>query len=110
MTVGTLVDRERKQLRRAELVAAGLLALGVLALGVGLGAVLLGGARWLALPRGVPVAIWLALVALLGALAVRTRARLSREATRMRVARVIEDDPSRRSRRRPRCAPTPPPR
>lgn len=92
MTVGTLVDRERARLRRAELLAAVLLALGVVALGVGLGAILLGGARWLSLPRGVPFVIWLALAALLGVLAVRTRARLAREATRMRVARAIEDE------------------
>jgi hypothetical protein len=92
VTVGTLVDRERRQLRRAELAAAGLLALGVLALGVGLGAILLGGARWLALPRGVPFAIWVAVAALLVALAARTRARLARDATRVRVARAIEDE------------------
>jgi hypothetical protein len=92
MTIGHLVERERQRLRRAELLAAGLLALGVVALGVGLGAVLLGGARWLALPRGVPFVIWLVLVALLGWLAVRTRTRLAREATQLRVARAIENE------------------
>ena len=92
MTVGTLVDRERRRLRRAELLAATLLALGVLALGVGLGAILLGGARWLALPRGVPFALWLALAAVVGGLALRTRSRLSRDATRVRVARAIEEE------------------
>jgi len=92
MTVGHLVDRERQQVRRAELLASGLLAAGVLGLGVGLGAILLGGARWLALPRGVPFLIWLALAASLGWLAWRTRGRLARDATRMRVARAIEDE------------------
>ena len=52
MSVGTLVDRERSRLRRAELAAGALLSLGVVALGIGLGAILLGGARWLSLPRG----------------------------------------------------------
>ena len=92
MTVGHLVDRERQELHRAELLAAALFAAGVLALGVGLGAILLGGARWLALPRGVPVGIWFVLALLLGWLAVRTRTRLQRDATRMRVARAIEDE------------------
>lgn len=92
MTVGHLVDRERQRLRRAELVAGALLAVGALALGVALGAILLGGARWLSLPRGVPFVIWLAVAVVLGWVAMRTRSRLRREATRMRVARAIEDE------------------
>ncbi|HEX5973063.1 MAG TPA: hypothetical protein VFY85_14115 [Gemmatimonadaceae bacterium] len=92
MSVGTLVDRERERLRRAELAAGVLLALGVVALGVGLGAILLGGARWLSLPRGVPVALWLLLTAALVLVARRTRGRLASEATRVRVARAIEEE------------------
>ena len=92
MSVGSMVDRERERLRRAELAAGALLALGVVALGMGLGAILLGGARWLSLPRGVPLALWMVLAAALAVVAVRTRARLAREATRMRVARAIEEE------------------
>lgn len=92
MTVGHLVDRERRGVQRAEVLAGVLLAAGAVALGVGLGAILLGGARWLALPRGVPLAIWFVLAGLLASLAMRTRRRLSREATPMRIARAIEDE------------------
>jgi hypothetical protein len=92
MSVGTLVDRERERLRRAELTAGALLSLGVVALGMGLGAIVLGGARWLSLPRGVPLMLWVFLTAALAMVAMRTRARLAREATRVRVARAIEDE------------------
>ena len=47
MTIGALVDRERRHVRRQELLAAFLLAAGIAALVLGLGAALLGGARWL---------------------------------------------------------------
>ena len=87
-----MVERERRHLRRAELLAAALLALGVVSLALGLGAILLGGARWLALPRGVPLAIWLALAGALGALAALTRRRLLREGSRVQVARAIETE------------------
>jgi hypothetical protein len=92
MTVGNLVDRERRKLQRAELLAGVLLGVGGVALGVGFGAILLGGARWLALPRGVPLAIWVVLAIGVAWLALRTSRRLAREATRMRVARAIEDE------------------
>ena len=92
MSVGSLVDRERARLRRAELAAGALLSLGVVALGMGLGAILLGGSRWLSLPRGIPLALWVVLAGTLVAVALRTRARLAREATRVRVARAIEDE------------------
>jgi hypothetical protein len=92
MTVGTLVDRERGRLRRVELTAGALLSLGVVALGMGLGAIVLGGARWLSLPRGVPLMLWVFLAAALVVVAVTTRARLARGATRVRVARAIEDE------------------
>ncbi len=92
MTVGHLVEHEQRELHRRELLAAWLFAAGALALGVGMGAMLLGGARWLALPRGVPLFIWFVLAAVLGWLAVRTRARLRRGATRVHVARAIEDE------------------
>ena len=92
MTVGNLVDREWRELQRAELLAGVLYGAGAVSLGVGLGAILLGGTRWLALPRGVPLALWFVLAGLLGWLAVRTRRRLAREATRVCVARAIEDE------------------
>ena len=92
MTIGALVEGERRHVRRRELLAAALVAAGVIALGIGLGAMLLGDARWLALPRGLPIAVWLVLGATLVALAYRTRRRLRTGATRADVARAIEGE------------------
>ncbi len=92
MTIGAMVDRERRQLRRLELLAGVLLAAGATALVLGLGAALLGSARWLVLPRGLPFGVWLVVGAVLVALAVRTRARLHAGTTRTRVARAIEQE------------------
>lgn len=92
MTIGALVDRERRHVRRQELVAAALLAGGATALVLGFGAVLLGRSRWLALPRAVPFVVWLVLGATLVALALRTRRRLRARWTRVQVARAIETE------------------
>lgn len=92
MTIRRLVEREQRGLHRRELLAGWLFAGGALTLGVGLGAILLGGARWLALPRGVPALLWLVLAAVLAWLVVATRARLRRDATRVHVARAIENE------------------
>jgi hypothetical protein len=92
VTIGALVDRERRHVRRQELLAAALVAAGAAALVIGLGAMLLGDARWLALPRLVPFAVWLTLGVTLVALAYRTRRRLRRGATRTEIARVIEGE------------------
>ncbi len=92
MTIGSLVDRERRHVRRQELLAGALLAAGVAALVLGLGAALLGGARWLALPRAVPFLVWDVLGLALLALANRTRRRLRDGGTRLHVARAIETE------------------
>ena len=92
MTIGALVDRERRHVRRQELLAGALLAAGVAALVLGLGAALLGDARWLSLPRAVPFVVWLVLGAALVALAVRTRRRLRAGGTRVQIARAIESE------------------
>ena len=92
MTIGALVDRERRHVQRQELLAAGLVAAGAVALVIGLAAVLLGDARWLALPRALPLAVWLVVGVTLLALAHRTRRRLRTGATRVDVARAIEGE------------------
>jgi hypothetical protein len=92
VTIGALVDRERRHVRRQELLAAALVAAGIAAFVIGLGAMLLGDARWLALPRLVPFAVWLILGITLVALAYRTRGRLRTGATRADVARAIEGE------------------
>ena len=90
MTIGTLVERERRHVRRAEYVAGVLLALAIGAMIVALGAAALARSRWLELPRGLPVVIWAFVGVAVAALAVRTRMRLVRRGSRGDVAQAIE--------------------
>ena len=90
MTLYELIERERRNVRRRELVAALLIGAGAAALIIAFGAGVLGGARWLTLPRIVPFLVWLVVLGAAGALAWRTRARLRRDATRSQVAHAIE--------------------
>ena len=92
MTLHELVERERRQVRRREMIAGGLLGAGAAALILAIGAGVLGDARWLALPRIVPFLVWLVVIAAGGALAWRTRERLRRGATRTQVAHAIESE------------------
>jgi hypothetical protein len=92
MTLHELVERERRQVRRRELIAGLLLGAGAAALIVAVGAGVLGGSRWLALPRVVPFLIWAVVLTAAGALAWRTRERLRRGATRNQVAHAIESE------------------
>jgi hypothetical protein len=92
MTIFALVDRERRHLRRAELAAGGLLAAALTALLLATGAVVLGRSRWLALPRGVPLLIWIVIASALVGLALYTRRRLRRDGSRRDVALTIEQE------------------
>lgn len=90
MTIGALVERERRHLRRMELCAALLFAAGAAALVLGLGAALLGSARWLVLPRAVPFVVWLVLGVVLLTLAALTRTRLRSGGSATQIALAIE--------------------
>jgi hypothetical protein len=90
MTLHELVERERRHVRRRELIAGALLGGAAAAVLLALGAVVLGGARWLSLPRVLPFVVWLLIVAAGAALARETRRRLRRDATRAQVAHAIE--------------------
>ena len=92
MTLHELVERERRHVRRRELIAGLLLGTGAAALIVAVGAGVLGGARWLALPRVVPFLVWLVVFGAAAALGWRTRERLRRKATRSQVAHAIESE------------------
>jgi hypothetical protein len=92
MTLHELVERERRQLRRREVVTGGLLGAGAAAVILAIGAGLLGDARWLVLPRVVPFVVWLVVIAAAAALVWRTRDRLRRRATRTQVAHAIESE------------------
>jgi hypothetical protein len=91
-TISALVERERRHVRRAELIAALLFGAGAAALVLGLGAALLGSSRWLVLPRALPFMVWLVLGAALLALAVLTRLRLRKRGTAAQVALAIESE------------------
>jgi len=92
MTLHELVERERRHVRRREVIVGLLLGAGAAALIVAAGAGVLGGARWMALPRIIPFFVWLAVIGAAAALAWRTRERLRRDATRSQVAHAIESE------------------
>jgi hypothetical protein len=68
MSIAELIQRERASLRRLHLAAGVAVALAATATIFALATVVLGGARWMALPRGVPFAVW-ALIAVANAAA-----------------------------------------
>ncbi|HEV8233861.1 MAG TPA: hypothetical protein VGP84_04650, partial [Gemmatimonadaceae bacterium] len=82
MTVLQLVDRERARLRRMHLMAGIALAVGATCLLLAAGASALGGARWMALPRGVPFLVWLLVLAADVAVVAWTMRQLERRTTR----------------------------
>jgi hypothetical protein len=91
-TIGALVERERRHMRRAELAAALLFGAGAASLVLGVGAALLGSSRWLSLPRAIPFIVWLVVGAALLSLAELTRRRLRRGGTAAQVALAIESE------------------
>jgi hypothetical protein len=97
MTVLELVDRERARLRRMHLMAGIALAVGATCLFLAIGASALGGARWMALPRGVPFVVWLLVLAADVAVIVWTTRQLERRTTRSSVAAAIEREQTLRS-------------
>jgi hypothetical protein len=97
MTVLQLVDRERARLRRLHVLVGATLAIGATCLVLALGASVLGGARWMALPRAVPFLVWVALILADAAVVWWTVRRLSTRATRNSVAAAIEREQSMRA-------------
>ena len=96
MTVGQLVDRERRGMRTVIAGWGVLLALCFVALSLAVGALALGGARWITIPAA-PLGVWLLAAALAGAAAWWTWRRLTREASLTEVAGAIERERSLRS-------------
>lgn len=97
MSIVELVDRERARLRRMHVLIGLTIALGTTALLLAAGASTLGGARWMKLPRGVPFAVWLVIIAANVAVVLWTVRRLERRATRQTVAAAIEREQALRS-------------
>src|SRR6478735_251395 len=92
MTIKSLVERERRHLWRAEMAAGALLAAALTMVLLAVGAIILGRARWLELPRALPLAIWLFVAGAIAVLALRTRKRLRRDGSRRDVALAIEEE------------------
>ena len=92
MTVAALIERERSRLVAALVgagVAGGLAAAGVLAAA---GAWMLGGARWLTLPRALPWIVWGAVLGVALAALWWTRRHVRREGASHAVARAVEGE------------------
>jgi len=97
MTIVELVERERARARGLELAAGVALAVAV-SCGLLAGAVLLlGHARWLTLPRALPLAVWALLAAAVWAVAWVTRRRLRDRTSRAGIATAIERERSLRA-------------
>jgi hypothetical protein len=97
MTVLELVDRERARLRRLHVLVGVALAIGATCLVLAAGASVLGGARWMSLPRPVPFVVWIVLLAADAAVVWWTIRRLATRATRGSVAAAIEREQSLRA-------------
>ncbi|HEY7235599.1 MAG TPA: hypothetical protein VH539_15705, partial [Gemmatimonadaceae bacterium] len=90
MTPLEFVERERTRLRRLHIVAGASLALAMTFSVLALGVLLLGNARWIALPRSAPFAVWLVIGGLDVAVLVWSWRRLRGDVTRGGVAATIE--------------------
>lgn len=90
MTISQLVDRERISLRRLHVLAGVAIGVAATATLIAVGAVVLGGARWLSLPRGTPMIVWaVVLIANVAAL-LMTRALVRRRTSIGKVAEAVE--------------------
>lgn len=97
MTPLELVERERVRLRRLHVVAGVSLALAITFTALALGVLVLGDARWIALPRSAPFLVWLLVVALDAAVIVWSIRKLRGDVTRGGVAAAIEREQSLRA-------------
>lgn len=90
MSLIELLERERRAIARLLGASGAALTIASVALLLAVGAALLGNARWLALPRVIPIIFWLAVVALVIAAIRAVRSHLAREATIRGVAVEVE--------------------
>ena len=86
MTVVELVERERARLRRLYVLAGAALAIGATCALLAAAGSALGGARWIAMPRGTPFLVWLVVIVADVAVVAWTVRRLGRRATPHSVA------------------------
>jgi hypothetical protein len=92
MSLSELIERERRRAARLLAIAGVSALVGGVALFLALGALLLGGSRWLLFPRPLPYALWIG-VAMLVVLGVRqARKHARREGSLRGVAREVEQE------------------
>jgi hypothetical protein len=97
MTVTDLVDRERARLRIAMVLVGLTLATGVIAVLLALATFALGEARWIELPRPLPLLAWVVATAIVGGAVWWTVRAWTARASRARVAEAIECERSLRA-------------
>jgi len=97
VTIAQIIDRERASLRRMHLAAGIAVALAATASIIVAGAVLLGGARWMALPRAVPSLVWVIIVGINAAAWALTRRVMRRDTSISEVAAAVEREQSLRA-------------
>src|SRR5690349_17492171 len=90
MTPLEFVERERARLRRLHIIAGASLALAITFTALALAVLLLGNARWIALPRSAPFAVWLLIAVLDAAVITWSWRRLHSDVTSGGVAATIE--------------------
>ena len=97
MTPLEFVERERVRLRRLHIIAGVSLALAITFTALALAALFFGNARWIALPRSAPFAVWILIGVLDAAVIVWSWRRLTGDVTRGGVAATIEREQSLRA-------------
>src|SRR5689334_5206869 len=97
MTIAQLVERERSALRRLHVTAGIAVALAATATIVALSSVVLGGARWMSLPRALPFVVWTAVAAANVAALIVSRGKVRRQASLAEVAGAVEREQSLRA-------------
>src|SRR5690349_9408874 len=97
MTILQVVERERAALRRLHLAAGVAVGVAATVTIVALAAILLGGARWMSLPRVVPFVVWTLVVLANGAAWILARRAIAHEASLSQVAATVEREQSLRS-------------
>ena len=97
MTPLEFVERERVRLRRLHIIAGVSMALAITFTALALAALFFGNARWIALPRSAPFAVWILIAILDAAVIIWSWRRLTADVTRGGVAATIEREQSLRA-------------
>jgi hypothetical protein len=94
VTISQLVERERVTLRRLHVLAGLAIAVAATCVVVAIAVMILGGARWLELPRATPIAVWIIILMADVATLLVTRAFLNRGTSVRTIAEHLEREQS----------------